>query len=121
MRDLIDLTMPFSSCTIPVPGHPQPAFESLHELERDGVRNTIMRISIHTGTHIDAPSHFIEDGDAIDDLPLDRFHRPGREAGLDRCARPGEPIAAVQLEAVGFDTSDPARQGFRAAVPPSPS
>jgi kynurenine formamidase len=65
LRDLIDLTMPFSSCTIPVPGHPQPAFESLHELERDGVR--------------------------------------------------------IQLEAVGFDTSDPARQGFRAAVPPSPS
>jgi arylformamidase len=104
LRDLIDLTMPFSSRTIPVPGHPQPAFEPLHELERDGVRNTIMRISIHTGTHIDAPSHFIKDGDAIDDLPLDRFHRPGVRLDLTD-ARPGEPIAADQLEAAGFDAS----------------
>jgi len=100
--DLIDLTMPFSSRTIPVPGHPQPVFETLHELERDGVRNTIMRISIHTGTHIDAPSHFIEDGAAIDEMALDRFHRPGVRLDLTD-APPGEPIGLDRLERAGFD------------------
>ena len=102
MPKLADLTMPFSSRTIPVPGHPQPEFEPLHELERDGVRNTLMRISIHTGTHIDAPSHFIPDGAAIDEIEIDRFHRPGLRLDLTGAA-PGEPISLAQLEAAGFD------------------
>lgn len=101
MPKLTDLTMPFSSRTIPVPGHPQPVFEPLHELERDGVRNTVMKISIHTGTHIDAPSHFIEDGRAIDEIAIDRFHRPGVRLDLTDAA-PGEPITLAQLEQAGF-------------------
>jgi arylformamidase len=101
---LIDLTMPFSSRTIPVPGHPQPEFEPLHEIERDGLRNTIMKISLHTGTHIDAPSHFIADGKAIDEIAIDRFHRPGVRLDLTGAA-PGEPITLRQLEGAGFDAA----------------
>jgi kynurenine formamidase len=101
---LVDLTMPFSSRTIPVPGHPQPEFEPLHEIERDGLRNTIMRISLHTGTHIDAPSHFIADGKAIDEIAIDRFHRRGVRLDLTNAA-PGEPITLRQLEQAGFDAA----------------
>lgn len=104
MPKLADLTMPFSSRTIPVPGHPQPVFEPLHELERDGVRNTMMTISLHTGTHIDAPSHFITDGKAIDEVAIDRFHRPGLRLDLTD-ATPNEPITLRQLEAAGFDAA----------------
>lgn len=104
MPKLTDLTMPFSPRTIPVPGHPQPEAEPLHTLERDGVRNTIIRISIHTGTHIDAPSHFIEDGAAIDEIAIGRFHRPGVRLDLAD-APPNEPISLAQLEAAGFDSA----------------
>lgn len=104
MANLIDLTMPFSSRTIPVPGHPQPEFEPLHEIERDGLRNTIMKISLHTGTHIDAPSHFIADGKAIDEIAIDRFHRRGVRLDLTTAA-PGEPITLRQLEDAGFDAA----------------
>ena len=55
---LVDLSMPLSPKTVPVPGHPEPTFTPLHLLERDGVRNTVMSLSLHTATHIDAPSHF---------------------------------------------------------------
>ncbi len=98
---LLDLTMPFSTRTVPVPGHPQPSFESMHVFERDGVRNTIASFSIHTGTHIDAPSHFIEDGRSIDQLAVDRFVRPGVKLDLSD-ARPGEPIRLTTLERLGF-------------------
>ncbi|KIK56924.1 hypothetical protein GYMLUDRAFT_776953 [Collybiopsis luxurians FD-317 M1] len=30
----------------------------------------------HTGTHVDAPSHFIDGGKSIDQIPLDTFHGP---------------------------------------------
>jgi arylformamidase len=107
---LIDLTMPFSPLTIPVPGHPPPRFEPLHLLERDGVRNTIVCMSIHTGTHIDAPSHFIEDGATIDQIPVDRFRRQGLRLDLG-AAVPGSPITLADLEESGFDP-DQAREAI---------
>ncbi len=106
MSKIFDLTMPFSEKTIPVPGHPSPRFEPLTLLERDGVRNTTMTISIHTGTHIDAPSHFIEDGATIDEIPIERFHRPGVRLDLRDMARPGEAITLEHLKEAGFDPSE---------------
>jgi arylformamidase len=102
----LDLTMPFSERTIPVPGHPCPRLEPLTTLEEDGVRNTLMTISIHTGTHIDAPSHFIEDGATIDEIPIERFRRPGVRLDLRETAQPGEPVTLKLLESAGFDASE---------------
>jgi arylformamidase len=106
LSKLFDLTMPFSEKTIPVPGHPCPRFEPLTTLERDGVRNTTVTMSIHTGTHIDAPSHFIEDGAAIDEIPIDRFHRPGVRLNLGAMAQPEEPITLEHLQNAGYNPSE---------------
>ena len=88
--------MPLSPKTVPVTGHPEPTFVPLHLLERDGLRNTVMSLSLHTATHIDAPSHFIAGGAAIDEIAIDRFHRPGvrldltgSDPGGDRPGRAG--------------------------------
>ena len=102
---LLDLTMPFSERTIPVPGHPCPQLEPLTTLERDGIRNTLMTISIHTGTHVDAPAHIIEDGATIDEIPIDRFRRRGVCLDLREFARSGAPITLEHLEGAGFDAS----------------
>ena len=39
-------------------------------------------VSIHTGTHIDAPSHFIAGGASIDEIPIERFWRPALRLDL---------------------------------------
>ena len=39
----------------------------------DPVNLSILEMSSHTGTHVDAPKHFLDDGAAVDELPLDRF------------------------------------------------
>lgn len=103
MGRLVDLSMPLSERTVPVPGHPAPTLEPLHLLERDGLRNTVLRMSLHTATHVDAPSHFIADGATIDQIPVDRFHRPGVRVDLTAVARPGRPISADDLRSCGFD------------------
>ena len=41
--------------------------------QRDKVRETRISLSSHTGTHIDAPAHFIEDGKTIDQEPLTKL------------------------------------------------
>lgn len=45
-------------------------FEQSKSFEKDAVRETTITLGAHTGTHIDAPSHFIKDGKTIDQLDL---------------------------------------------------
>lgn len=101
---LVDLSMPLSERTTPVPGHPLPTFDRLHTLEHDGVRNTTMTISLHTATHIDAPYHFILDGPTIDEIPIDRFRRRGLRLDLSS-VEPGAAIELARLDDAGFDPS----------------
>ncbi len=35
--------------------------------------NSALNMSVHSGTHVDAPFHFVAEGLTIDELPLDRF------------------------------------------------
>jgi len=100
-RGLVDLTMPMSERTIPFPGHPPTELERLHRFEEDRVRSTIMRSSIHTGTHVDAPSRFVADGASIDEIPIERFWRPAVSLRLSD-AGAGATIDLARLEAAGY-------------------
>jgi len=51
------------------PGDPQPSFENYSTLQKDGVNLTKITMGSHTGTHLDAPRHFIRDGIGIDRIP----------------------------------------------------
>ena len=52
-----------------------------HELH--GFRSNLLMLIEHTGTHVDSPAHFIEEGHFIDEVSLDRFC--GRAIVLDLC------------------------------------
>ena len=56
-----------------------PPFE-LEERSRmskgDPNNSSALNMSVHSGTHIDAPFHFVADGNTIDQLPLERFIGP---------------------------------------------
>lgn len=55
------------------PGDPSPSFENYATLEKDGVNLTKLTMGSHTGTHLDAPRHFIRDGIGIDRIPPDKL------------------------------------------------
>lgn len=44
--------------------------------ERDGYRVSVLVASSHSGTHIDPPFHYIEDGVTIDQIPPETFIGP---------------------------------------------
>ena len=44
--------------------------------DRRALNNSRFSVSIHTGTHMDAPFHFFDDGQTIDQISLDRFCGP---------------------------------------------
>ncbi len=60
----------------------------------DGAESEVSRwlIGAHTGTHIDAPRHFVPDGKTVEALPLETFVGPVRV--VDVAAQGDEPITA---------------------------
>lgn len=72
---IYDVTRDLSGDTIIYPGDIQPRF---HEIDTGQYRVTEMTLGSHTGTHIDAPSHYIKGGQTVDRIPLDRLTGPAQ-------------------------------------------
>ncbi|TMC42877.1 MAG: cyclase family protein [Chloroflexi bacterium] len=65
-------------------GNPPVRIRPAMTLQRDGVNLSELCLGSHTGTHIDAPSHFVRGGVGVDRLNLDRFIGPAWVADLGR-------------------------------------
>ena len=59
----------------------------LHERRRmsrgDPANASALTVSVHAGSHVDAPFHFLPDGAGIDALPLQRFIGPALVHAVD--------------------------------------
>lgn len=66
-----DISLPVSP-DLPVwPGDPQVKIERVAKIEEGANANVSMiTMSAHTGTHVDAPYHFLNDGSTVEHLPL---------------------------------------------------
>lgn len=70
---VIDLTLGISPNIRVFPGSPQPYFIRWSKFDIHGYDSEVMFLSTHTGTHIDAPSHFISGADNIHQVEINRF------------------------------------------------
>lgn len=68
--EIIDLSILIENNMIYYPEDPKPEISKYITLEKDGCRVMKLNIGTHTGTHMDAPAHFIKDGDTIDNIDL---------------------------------------------------
>lgn len=71
MKSYIDLTHLIEEDMPVWPGEPQPEIRELMTLGKDICTVQSIQFNNHLGTHLDAPSHFIEDGITIDQIPLE--------------------------------------------------
>ena len=70
---IIDLTLTISEKIPTFPGSPQPNFINWESIEKDGYNLELLFLSTHTGTHIDAPYHFVKKGQKIDQIVTKRL------------------------------------------------
>ena len=70
---IVDLSMPLSDDTPVYPDDPPVSVRLWAVIERDGYYMNVLKMGEHSGTHVDAPAHFIPGGKTIDEMPLDRF------------------------------------------------
>ena len=69
----IDLTMPFDSKVPMYPGSPAPKIRQWSKISEDGFNENKLEFGSHTGTHIDAPYHMLEDGKKLDDFSIGSY------------------------------------------------
>jgi len=70
---IFDISWPISTATTGYKDRNIVTFEETRTFAKDGMRDSIVHLSSHTGTHVDAPAHFINDGLTIDQIQLDRL------------------------------------------------
>ncbi len=72
MARYYDVTVPLSAAVPVFPGDPRFHLEFTHRIA-DGQPYNVARITMgaHSGTHVDAPYHFLADGGTVDELPLE--------------------------------------------------
>ena len=68
---IYDISQEVFSCKV-FPGDPAPQRQVLSSMETGALYNlTAISMCAHNGTHIDAPFHFIKDGNTVDAIPLE--------------------------------------------------
>ncbi|WP_259780631.1 cyclase family protein [Aestuariispira ectoiniformans] len=70
---IIDLSQPLYPDMPVYPGDPAVGMPVVHTMESHGWVLRELTMGSHTGTHVDAFAHMVEDGAALDDIPLERF------------------------------------------------
>ena len=68
-----DLTLTVSDKIPTFPGSPQPSFIPWENVKEDGYNLELLFLSTHTGTHMDAPYHFLEKGAKIHEISLKKL------------------------------------------------
>lgn len=84
---VVDISVPIKNAMTVYRGNPKVRIRPAMTLRRNGVNLSELCLGSHTGTHVDAPSHFIEGGKAIDRLSLERFIGPAWVADLRQVRR----------------------------------
>ena len=83
---IIDLTLTVSDKIPTFPSSPQPNFIPWENIKEDGYNLEVLFLSSHTGTHMDAPHHFLEKGAKIHEISLKKLVS---EAALIQCRKNG--------------------------------
>jgi kynurenine formamidase len=69
----VDLTLTISQDIPSFPGSPKPHFIPWTEIKKEKYNLEMLFLSTHTGTHVDAPYHFIKNGKKIHQIDPERF------------------------------------------------
>jgi arylformamidase len=79
MTGIYDISLPIRTGGLIYPGNPEIVIDPEQAISH-GAGANVSRLSFgsHTGTHVDAAKHFFDDGQTVDDIPLEKLIGPAR-------------------------------------------
>ena len=97
---VIDLTHTIKEEMPVYPGTDTPELIPANSYEKDGFKETLLRMYTHTGTHMDPPAHLYAWGRTLDQFPAEQFI--GKALVVDcRELREGDAITMERIRACG--------------------
>lgn len=113
-REWLDVSVSIYAGMVHYPDNPSIEIHRISDVERgDLCTNSALKMGSHTGTHIDAPIHFLPGGSGADEVPLDHLIGPARVIEIkDPDAVKAEELRAHKLgarERLLFKTSNSQR------------
>ena len=98
---IYDITVPISENVPIYEGDPKVKIEAAHSIAKGGAANvTQLCFGAHTGTHVDAPNHFIEGTRKIHELDLEKLIGVCRIVEIEESVTAIEPRHVENLENV---------------------
>ncbi len=98
-RAWIDISRPLVSGMAVWPGDPPVRVERILSIADGGIANlSAISMCLHTGTHVDAPLHFLDGGPSVAEMPPEALVGPARVIGI----RDPKAIRARELEPFRF-------------------
>lgn len=97
MGKIIDLSRPVQPGMPHARTIPEARFAEVRTFAEHGIRCMEMTLPTHIGTHLDAPSHYIEHGSTVDAVPPESLI--GRAYCAEVARGGGEPVTAEDLRA----------------------
>lgn len=77
MSRIYDVSVPIRTGGLVYPGNPEISIELQQAVAKGASANvSFIRFGSHTGTHADSSRHFFDDGQSVDQIPLDRLIGP---------------------------------------------
>lgn len=74
-KKYIDISFPYYEGMAIYPNNPQYVCQKVSNIQNgDSCNISQITLGTHTGTHLDAPAHFIKDGITIDQIPLEHIN-----------------------------------------------
>lgn len=101
--NIIDISWPITPDMTAYKDEKVVQLDAIRTFEKDGARKTKITLDTHTGTHIDAPSHFLADGSPTNRIELEQFI--GQSIVLD-LSHVEDKITAEHLEEYDLEDCD---------------
>jgi arylformamidase len=102
---IIDVSVPLREGMVTYPGDPVVQVELAASIDDgDAVNLTRMDLGLHSGTHVDAPRHFLAGGAGVDELPLEALIGPSVVVEAPDLTRESVALAPAGAERVLFKT-----------------
>ncbi len=77
MSPIYDISSPVRTGGVVYPGNPEILIEPQQAISRGaGANVSSITFGSHTGTHVDAAKHFFDDGQTVDEIPLEKLIGP---------------------------------------------
>lgn len=121
---VFDISWPLSAKTTEYKDKKTLSFDAIKTFDADGVRDSVISMGSHTGTHVDAPAHFVHNGALIEKTSLAQLIGPARVYDLthiniaitaddlkDLGLRQGE-IVLFKTKNSGIDPEGPFEKNF---------